>query len=83
MHDELEATPLEVLADRLLKEQPDLHTKSDLLEKDRVIKALEIIEAKKAGTISTTSDRPEIKPFIMGTSLPRPQLWENISKRLC
>ncbi|MCR4735377.1 MAG: tRNA (adenosine(37)-N6)-dimethylallyltransferase MiaA [Treponema sp.] len=82
LHEELEATPLEVLADRLLKEQPDLHTKCDLLEKDRVIKALEIIEAKKVGTISTSSDRPEIKPFIIGTSLPRPQLWENISKRL-
>ena len=82
LHDELEATPLEVLAERLLKEQPDLHTKCDLLEKDRVIKALEIIEAKRAGTISTSADRPEIKPFIIGTSLPRPLLWENINKRL-
>lgn len=82
LHDELEATPLEVLAERLLKEQPDLHTKCDLLEKDRVIKALEIIEAKRAGVISTSVDRPEIKPLIIGTTLPRPLLWENISKRL-
>ena len=82
LHDELEATPLEVLADTLLKLQPDLHTKCDLLEKDRVIKALEIIEAKKAGTVSTSAERPEIKPFIIGTTLPRPLLWENISKRL-
>ena len=82
LHDELEATPLEVLAERLLKEQPDLHTKCDLLEKDRVIKALEIIEAKRAGVISTSADRPVIKPFIIGTTLPRPLLWENINKRL-
>ncbi len=82
LHEELEATPLEVLAERLLKEQPDLHTKCDLLEKDRVIKALEIIEAKRAGVISTSADRPEIKPLIIGTTLPRPLLWENISKRL-
>ncbi|MCR4630325.1 MAG: tRNA (adenosine(37)-N6)-dimethylallyltransferase MiaA [Treponema sp.] len=82
LHEELEATPLEVLAERLLKEQPDLHTKCDLLEKDRVIKALEIIEAKRAGVISTSVDRPEIKPLIIGTTLPRPFLWENISKRL-
>lgn len=82
LHEELEATPLEVLAERLLKEQPDLHTKCDLLEKDRVIKALEIIEAKRAGVISTSVDRPEIKPLIIGTTLPRPILWENISKRL-
>ena len=82
LHEELEATPLEELAARLLREQPDLHTLCDLQEKDRVIKALEIIEAKKQGIESTSVQRPEIKPFIIGTSLPRPQLWENISIRL-
>ena len=82
LHEELEGTPLEVLAERLMKLQPDLHTKNDLLEKDRVIKALEIIEAKKNGVESTSVQRPEIKPFIIGTTLPRPQLWENISIRL-
>lgn len=82
LHEELEATPLEVLAERLMKLQPDLHTKCDLLEKDRVIKALEIIEAKKQGVNSTSVQRPEINPFIIGTTLPRPQLWENISIRL-
>ena len=82
LHEELEATPLEVLAERLIKLQPDLHTKCDLLEKDRVIKALEIIEAKKQGMDSTSVQRPEIHPLIIGTTLPRPQLWENISIRL-
>ena len=82
LHEKLEATPLEVLAERLLKLQPDLHTKCDLLEKDRVIKALEIIEAKKQGVDSTSVQRPDIRPLIIGTTLPRPQLWENISIRL-
>ena len=82
LHEELEATSLEVLAERLIKLQPDLHTKCDLLEKDRVIKALEIIEAKKQGLDSTSVQRPDIRPFIIGTTLPRPQLWENISIRL-
>lgn len=82
LHEELEATPLEVLAERLIKLQPDLHTKCDLLEKDRVIKALEIIEAKKQGVDSTSVQRPDIRPLIIGTTLPRPQLWENISIRL-
>ncbi|MBP5603566.1 MAG: tRNA (adenosine(37)-N6)-dimethylallyltransferase MiaA [Treponema sp.] len=82
LHAKLEATPLEELADRLIKLQPDLHTKNDLLEKDRVIKALEIIEAKKAGYDTTSIDRPEIKPFIIGTTLDRPKIWENISIRL-
>ncbi len=82
LHEELEATPLEVLAARLMELQPDLHTKGDLLEKDRVIKALEIIEAKKNGVDSTSVQRPEINPLIIGTTLPRPQMWENISIRL-
>ena len=82
LHEELEATPLEELAARLIKLQPELHTKNDLLEKDRVIKALEIIEAKKQGLDSTSVQRPQINPFIIGTTLPRPQLWENISIRL-
>ncbi len=82
LHEELETTPLEVLAERLIKLQPDLHTKGDLLEKDRVIKALEIIEAKKQGVDSTSIQRPDIRPLIIGTTLPRPQMWENISKRL-
>ncbi len=82
LREELEATPLEILADRLLKEQPDLHVMADLQEKNRVIKALEIIEAKKAGYDTTSDHRPQINPFIIGTTLPRPQLWENISLRL-
>ena len=82
LHEKLLATPLEELAERLIKEQPELHTKCDLLEKDRVIKALEIIEAKKNGTDSTSIDRPDIKPFIIGTTLPRPKMWENILIRL-
>jgi tRNA dimethylallyltransferase len=82
LHAQLEATPLEELAARLIELQPDLHTKNDLLEKDRVIKALEIIEAKKAGYDTTSIDRPEIKPFIIGTTLDRPKIWENIGIRL-
>ena len=82
LHEQLEATPLEVLAARLLELQPDLHVKADLQEKDRVIKALEIIEAKKAGYDTTSVDRPQINPLIIGTTLPRPLMWENISIRL-
>ncbi len=82
LHERLEALSLEELGAMLLKEQPDLHVKADLKEKERVIKALEIIEAKKQGIDSTSVQRPEIKPFIIGTTLPRPLMWENISLRL-
>ena len=82
LHQELENTPLEILAARLIKEQPDLHTKNDLLEKERVIKALEIIEAKKQGFDTTSINRPEIKSLIIGITLERKDLWDNIFMRL-
>ena len=82
LHEELENTPLEILAERLLREQPELHTKCDLLEKERVIKALEIIEAKKLGFETTSLLRPQINPLIIGTTLSRPELLKNISLRL-
>lgn len=82
LHQKLESLSLEELGEMLLKEQPDLHVKADLKEKDRVIKALEIIEAKKQGIDSTSIQRPEINPLIIGTTLPRPLMWENISIRL-
>ncbi|MCR5253965.1 MAG: tRNA (adenosine(37)-N6)-dimethylallyltransferase MiaA [Treponema sp.] len=82
LHAELEAKSLEELGQMLLKEQPDLHVKADLKEKDRVIKALEIIQAKKQGIKSTSVERPDIRPFIIGTTLPRTELWNNISIRL-
>ena len=82
LHAELESTPLEVLCEWLLKEQPDLHVKADLQEKERVIKAIEIIEAKKRGNDTTSDYRPDINPFIIGTTLNREQLWQNISIRL-
>ena len=82
LHAELESTPLKVLCERLLKEQPDLHVKADLQEKERVIKAIEIIEAKKRGNDTTSDYRPNINPFIIGTTISREQLWHNISIRL-
>lgn len=82
LHAKLEAMPLEELCKMLLEQQPDLHVMADLKEKERVIKALEIIEAKKQGIDTTSVSRPDIRPFIIGTTLPRPKLWENISIRL-
>lgn len=82
LHEKLSSMPLEELAKKLLELQPDLHVKADLEEKDRVIKALEIIEAKKQGFDTTSDNRPNIKPFIIGTTLERPLMWENISVRL-
>lgn len=82
LHNKLMNTPLEELSKKLLSIQPDLHVMADLQEKSRVVKALEILDAKEKGFDTTSSKRPFINPLIIGTTLPRPILWENISKRL-
>ena len=85
LHAELESKFLEELGKKLISIKPDLHNKCDLLEKDRVIKALEIAlfekseEGKKA---LEEMKRPDIRPLIIGTTLERRQVVSNIEIRL-
>lgn len=77
---ELESKSLEELDDMLIKLKPDLHNKSDLLLRDRVIRAIEI-------QLFMNNSKPvererKVNAFIIGTTLPRPQLRENITIRL-
>ena len=86
LHKQLMDTPLEVLAKQLLSLKPDLHNKSDLVLKDRVVKALEIELFKKSPEGKTVleekNSRPKVKPFVMGTTINRKELHSNIEKRL-
>ena len=87
LHKSLEEKSLEELSKMLLELKPDLHNKSDLVLKDRVIKAIEIAlyensdEGKKAKELQE-SERPQIEPLIIGTTLERSQVVKNISIRL-
>ncbi|MCQ2572314.1 MAG: tRNA (adenosine(37)-N6)-dimethylallyltransferase MiaA [Treponema sp.] len=85
LHESLEKRELSDLAKELLSIKPDLHNKSDLLEKDRVIKALEIAlyEQSEEGKAARESlKRPDIRPLIIGTTLERSQVVANIERRL-
>lgn len=85
LHSELESMSLEDLDKRLLSLKPDLHNKSDLLEKDRVIKAIEIAlyEQSEDGKAALESlKRPDIRPLVIGTTLERSQVVSNIERRL-
>ena len=87
LHKSLEEKSVEELSKMLLELKPDLHNKSDLVLKDRVIKAIEIAlyensdEGKKAKELQE-SERPQIEPLIIGTTLERSQVVKNISIRL-
>lgn len=86
LHKQLMNTPLEELAKQLLSLKPDLHNKSDLVLKDRIVKALEIELFKKSpegkAVLEEKNSRPKVKPFVMGTTINRKELHSNIEKRL-
>mgnify|MGYP003440244113 CR=1 FL=1 len=83
---ELEEKSLEELGSILLKLKPDLHNRTDLNIKDRVIKAIEIATFMQSEEYQKNKEellkRPEVNPFIIGTTIDRTLLRENIKKRL-
>ena len=83
---ELEEKSLEELDEMLLSLKPDLHNKSDLLERDRVIRAIEIatcMNSPEADVIrSKMIARPDIRPLIIGTTFDRNLVRKNIEIRL-
>lgn len=81
----LEKKNLEELGKMYLSLRPDLHTKVDLLERERVVRGIEIAlckgeEARKIRERMIA--RPDIRPFIIGTTFDREKIRENIYCRL-
>lgn len=83
---ELSDKKLEELDKILLSLKPELHNKSDLTQKDRVIRAIEIARCMNGPMADEIRNkmvkRPDIQPLVLGTTLPREILRENIAKRL-
>jgi tRNA dimethylallyltransferase len=83
---ELAEKNLEDLGKLLLKLKPDLHTREDLLHRERCIRAIEIAECMQGSAVCEIRrnmvPRPEIRPLIIGMTLERSVLRENISRRL-
>ena len=84
--EELEKKSLEELGDMLLSLKPELHNKSDLAIKERVVKALqiELFKASPEGIKARSEllSRPKIEPLVLGTTLNRDELYKNIEIRL-
>lgn len=83
---ELESKSLEELDDILLKLKPDLHNRTDLALRDRVVKAIEIATYMKSEDYLKNKEellrRPKVEPLILGTTIDRTLLRENIKIRL-
>lgn len=83
---ELESKSLEELDDILLKLKPDLHNRTDLALRDRVVKAIEIATYMKSEDYLKNKEellrRPKVETLILGTTIDRTLLRENIKIRL-
>ncbi len=83
---ELDEKSLEELDKILMELKPELHNKSDLLCRDRTIRAIEIAlymkDEERVKRDKASLKLPEINPFVMGTTIPRDELRANIKIRL-
>ncbi len=70
---------LEELRDRLRRATPRLHNTTDLLERDRLVRAIEIAECENS---REPEPLPEIRPVVLGMRLERDLLRRRITERL-
>ncbi len=77
-YDELNKLSIEQLRERLKKVNPKLHNTTDLIVKDRIIKAIIISEEKSV----SSKENPEIKSLTIGIYLDREKIKERITSRL-
>ncbi len=78
---QLTGLSLEELRDRLLQLREDLHNSTDLNDRDRVIRAIEIATGE-ASKDAVPLALPVLTPRVYGVRWPRPQLRERITRRL-
>jgi len=76
---ELAGMPHEALVARLMAAKDRLHNTTDLTERDRLIRAIEIVEYSKD---HEPPPAPAMNPLILGTKWDRPQLRQRIRERL-
>ncbi|HPO12404.1 MAG TPA: tRNA (adenosine(37)-N6)-dimethylallyltransferase MiaA [Candidatus Hydrogenedentes bacterium] len=76
---ELSDLSLDQLAERLRALKPDIHNTTDIKDRGRCIRAIEIAAF---GQTHTPEPTPPLHPLVLGARWPRPVLLNRISKRL-
>jgi tRNA dimethylallyltransferase len=71
--------PLPVLAERLKNSTTRIHNTTDLLERDRLVRAIEIAEYERD---HEPEPLPELKPLVLGIRWEREALRQRITARL-
>lgn len=81
LRDELAEHSQETLVSRLKSLKPNLHNTTDLIDRDRLVRAIEIAEGEQK-TPEKSAYFPEISPFIMAIQWQRDVVRKRITQRL-
>ena len=79
---ELRKMDMDAMRDRLFQNNPAVHNTTDTQDRDRLIRAIEIVEHSKTHGFVEEVKRPRINPFIIGICWERSVLRERITMRL-
>jgi tRNA dimethylallyltransferase len=81
LREELEPLSLTALEERLRQVQPDQHNTTDIDERSRLIRAIEIAEGQRRADVSPIS-LPQLTPQVFGLRWSRELLRQRITRRL-
>ncbi len=79
---ELATLTMKELTVRLLAVQPELHNKTDLVDRDRLVRAVEIAVAARERAAMPSEARPTVRPLVIGVAWEREVLRRRITERL-
>ncbi|MBM4272523.1 MAG: tRNA (adenosine(37)-N6)-dimethylallyltransferase MiaA [Deltaproteobacteria bacterium] len=82
LREELEGEDIEKLAEMLFALNPAVHNTTDLLDRKRLVRAIEIAVFTKSRGLDDAVPRPEIQPLVIGVRWERSVLRERITRRL-
>lgn len=71
----------QALVDKLMALKPNLHNTTDIIERDRLVRAIEIAEGERAAK-DTINDFPTLNPLIFAIKWPRETIRQRITQRL-
>ena len=79
---ELAELSLDQLRGHLLALVPEQHNTTDLLQRERLVRAIEIAAHQKGGGTAEVSRLPDFKPVIFGIKIAREIIRRRITERL-
>jgi len=79
---ELEELSLEQLRERLLALVPEQHNTTDLLQRERLVRAIEIALHQEGGGSAEIIPLPDLRPLVFGIKIEREIVRRRITERL-